>query len=144
MKVDRFEVAMCSSMYKITDHPFLIRFISLTIIDEVITGALEINLQSRLDCSKSPSDCEHKPRTPRETNTATLDTRDNPNRYKGGNNISTCSLLLSHENSLHAQDETRTLSTTPRLREAMPLVIVKETLNRVLLFKILLEGSEIK
>uniref|UniRef100_A0A0D2ZXQ2 Uncharacterized protein n=1 Tax=Brassica oleracea var. oleracea TaxID=109376 RepID=A0A0D2ZXQ2_BRAOL len=36
-------------MYKITDHSFLIRFISLTIIDEVITGALEINLQSRLD-----------------------------------------------------------------------------------------------
>ncbi|KAF3568314.1 hypothetical protein DY000_02011180 [Brassica cretica] len=65
LKVDCFEVAMCSSMYKITDHPFLIRFISLTIIDEVITSAPEINLQSRLDCSKSPSDCEHKPRTPR-------------------------------------------------------------------------------
>ncbi|WZZ03661.1 hypothetical protein YC2023_089582 [Brassica napus] len=46
VKVDRFEVARCSSMYKITDHPFLIRFISSTIIDEVITGALEINLQS--------------------------------------------------------------------------------------------------
>ncbi|KAF3594407.1 hypothetical protein DY000_02023279 [Brassica cretica] len=51
VKVDRFEVARCSSMYKITDHSFLIRFISLTIIDEVITGAPEINLQSRLDCS---------------------------------------------------------------------------------------------
>ncbi|KAF2530505.1 hypothetical protein F2Q70_00031730 [Brassica cretica] len=51
VKVDRFEVARCSSMYKITDHPFLIRFISLTIIDEVITGAPEINLQSKLDCS---------------------------------------------------------------------------------------------
>ncbi|WZZ63584.1 hypothetical protein YC2023_074954 [Brassica napus] len=36
-------------MYKITDHPFLIRFISLTIIDEVIKYAHEINLQSRLD-----------------------------------------------------------------------------------------------
>ncbi|KAF3536830.1 hypothetical protein F2Q69_00019498 [Brassica cretica] len=36
-------------MYKITYHPFLIRFISLTIIDEVIMGAPEINLQSRLD-----------------------------------------------------------------------------------------------
>ncbi|KAF3532073.1 hypothetical protein DY000_02040881 [Brassica cretica] len=46
VKVDRFEVARCSSMYKITDHPFLIRFISPTIIDEVITGAPEINLQS--------------------------------------------------------------------------------------------------
>ena len=46
VKVDRFEVSMFSSMYKITDHPFLIRFISLTIIDEVITGAPEINLQS--------------------------------------------------------------------------------------------------
>ncbi|KAF3607202.1 hypothetical protein DY000_02049273 [Brassica cretica] len=44
VKVDCFEVAMCSSMYKITDHPFVIRFISPTIIDEVITGALEINL----------------------------------------------------------------------------------------------------
>uniref|UniRef100_A0A0D3DRV3 DUF223 domain-containing protein n=1 Tax=Brassica oleracea var. oleracea TaxID=109376 RepID=A0A0D3DRV3_BRAOL len=41
----------CSNMYKITDHQFLIRFISLTIIDEVITGAPEINLQSRLDYS---------------------------------------------------------------------------------------------
>ncbi|KAF3499060.1 hypothetical protein F2Q69_00040554 [Brassica cretica] len=51
VKIDRFEVARCSSMYKITDHPFLIRFISLTIIDEVITGAPEINFQSRLDCS---------------------------------------------------------------------------------------------
>ncbi|WZZ57036.1 hypothetical protein YC2023_057143 [Brassica napus] len=51
VKVDRFEVARCSSMYKITDHPFPIRFISLNIIDEVITGAPEINLQSRLDCS---------------------------------------------------------------------------------------------
>ncbi|KAF2620593.1 hypothetical protein F2Q68_00040257 [Brassica cretica] len=49
VNVDRFEVARCSSMYKITDHSFLIRFILLTIIDEVITGAPEINLQSRLD-----------------------------------------------------------------------------------------------
>jgi len=40
----------------------------------------------------------------RETNTAIPgDTRDNPNIHKGGNNISTCSLLLSYENSLHAQ-----------------------------------------
>ena len=46
VKVDRFEVARCSSMYKITDHSFLIRFISPTIIDEVVTSALEINLQS--------------------------------------------------------------------------------------------------
>ncbi|KAF3603263.1 hypothetical protein F2Q69_00034592 [Brassica cretica] len=46
VKVDRFEVSRCSSMYKITDHPFLIRFISPTIIDEVITGAPDINLQS--------------------------------------------------------------------------------------------------
>jgi len=51
LKVDRFEVTMCSSMYKITDHPFLICFISLTIIDEAITDAPEINLQSRLDYS---------------------------------------------------------------------------------------------
>ncbi|WZZ85568.1 hypothetical protein YC2023_114147 [Brassica napus] len=46
VKVDRFEVVRCLSMYKIIDHPFLIRFISPTILDEVITGALEINLQS--------------------------------------------------------------------------------------------------
>ncbi|WZY84760.1 hypothetical protein YC2023_031144 [Brassica napus] len=50
VKVDRFEVTRCSIMYKIIDHPFLIRFISPTIIDEVITGAPEINLQSLLDC----------------------------------------------------------------------------------------------
>ncbi|KAF2560062.1 hypothetical protein F2Q68_00014622 [Brassica cretica] len=48
-KVLKHEVARCSSMYKITDHPFLIRFISLTIIDEIIMGAPEINFQSRLD-----------------------------------------------------------------------------------------------
>ncbi|KAL0794568.1 hypothetical protein Bca101_065945 [Brassica carinata] len=46
VKVNRFEVARCSSMYKITDHPFLIRFIPPTIIDEVITGAPQINIQS--------------------------------------------------------------------------------------------------
>ncbi|KAL0774630.1 hypothetical protein Bca101_039782 [Brassica carinata] len=46
VKVDRFEVAICSSMYKITDNSFLIHFISPTINDEVITSAHEINLQS--------------------------------------------------------------------------------------------------
>nr|VDD35031.1 unnamed protein product [Brassica oleracea] len=46
VKVDHFEIARCSSMYKITDHQFIIRFISPTIIYEVITGAPEINLQS--------------------------------------------------------------------------------------------------
>ncbi|KAF3534879.1 hypothetical protein DY000_02040544 [Brassica cretica] len=46
VKVDRFEVARFSSMYKITDHAFLIHFISPTIIDEVIMGAPEINLLS--------------------------------------------------------------------------------------------------
>ena len=50
VKVDRFEVARCSSMYKIIDHLFLIRFISPTIIDDVNTDAPEINLQSLLDC----------------------------------------------------------------------------------------------
>ncbi|KAF3564652.1 hypothetical protein DY000_02011403 [Brassica cretica] len=48
VKVGHFEVARCSSMYKITDHPLFNCFISLTIIDEVITGAPEINFQSRL------------------------------------------------------------------------------------------------
>ncbi|WZZ31033.1 hypothetical protein YC2023_014434 [Brassica napus] len=51
VKIDHFEVARCSSMYTITDHSFFIRFISLTIIGEVITCASEINLQSRLECS---------------------------------------------------------------------------------------------
>ncbi|KAG5394065.1 hypothetical protein IGI04_024028 [Brassica rapa subsp. trilocularis] len=46
VKVDRFEVVRCSSMYKIIDHSFFIRFISPTIIDEVITGAPEIKLHS--------------------------------------------------------------------------------------------------
>ncbi|WZZ85722.1 hypothetical protein YC2023_114301 [Brassica napus] len=46
VKDDRFDVAECSSMYKIIDHPFLIRFISPTIIYEVITSAPEINLRS--------------------------------------------------------------------------------------------------
>uniref|UniRef100_A0A0D3BG32 Replication protein A 70 kDa DNA-binding subunit B/D first OB fold domain-containing protein n=1 Tax=Brassica oleracea var. oleracea TaxID=109376 RepID=A0A0D3BG32_BRAOL len=46
VKVVRFEVARCSSMYKIIDHQFLIRFIPPTIINEVITSAPEIYLQS--------------------------------------------------------------------------------------------------
>ncbi|KAL0748276.1 hypothetical protein Bca101_030278 [Brassica carinata] len=46
VKIDRFGVVRFSSMYKITDHSFLIRFISPTINDEVITGAPEINFQS--------------------------------------------------------------------------------------------------
>uniref|UniRef100_A0A0D3DKY2 Uncharacterized protein n=1 Tax=Brassica oleracea var. oleracea TaxID=109376 RepID=A0A0D3DKY2_BRAOL len=57
VKVDRFEVARGSSMYKIIAHLFFIRFISPTIIDEVITGAPEfsapeINLQDCLTISK--------------------------------------------------------------------------------------------
>ncbi|KAF2619556.1 hypothetical protein F2Q68_00041856 [Brassica cretica] len=55
VKVDHFEVARCSSMYKITNHPFLIRFISLTIIDEVITGAPEINFHSKQDYNHANS-----------------------------------------------------------------------------------------
>ncbi|CAG7897094.1 unnamed protein product [Brassica rapa] len=51
VKFDIFEVARYSRMYKITDHPSLIRFIPPTIIDEVIMGAPKINLQSSLDCS---------------------------------------------------------------------------------------------
>ncbi|KAL0760708.1 hypothetical protein Bca101_076858 [Brassica carinata] len=46
VKDDHFKVARCSSMYMIIDHPFLVRFISPTIIYEAITGAPEINLQS--------------------------------------------------------------------------------------------------
>nr|VDD29788.1 unnamed protein product [Brassica oleracea] len=46
VKIDRFEVVRCSSMYKITDHLFLICFISPTINDEIITDAPEINFQS--------------------------------------------------------------------------------------------------
>ncbi|KAF3499472.1 hypothetical protein F2Q69_00040038 [Brassica cretica] len=49
VKIDRFEVVRCSSMYKITDHSFLICFISPTINDEVIMSAPEINFQSLLD-----------------------------------------------------------------------------------------------
>nr|VDD37550.1 unnamed protein product [Brassica oleracea] len=40
VKIDRFEVVRCSSMYKITDHLFLIRFISPTINDEIITDVV--------------------------------------------------------------------------------------------------------
>ncbi|WZZ47264.1 hypothetical protein YC2023_043523 [Brassica napus] len=46
VKIDRFEVARCSNMYKIIDHPFPVHFILPTIIDEVITDAPAINLQS--------------------------------------------------------------------------------------------------
>ncbi|WZZ34257.1 hypothetical protein YC2023_017658 [Brassica napus] len=108
VKVDRFEI---------NDHSFLIRSISPTIIDEVITGAPEINLRSLLDyvvgqiCSVQGSYLTKE--TTRvvirllidpETNTASPgDTRDNSDKHKGDNNIYTCSLLLSYENSLHVQ-----------------------------------------
>ncbi|KAG5375734.1 hypothetical protein IGI04_040330 [Brassica rapa subsp. trilocularis] len=172
VKVDRFEVARCSSMYKITDHPFLIRFISLTIIYEVITSAPEINLQSRLDnvvgqiryvqdsdLTKEttrvvihllidpykkqsthnslyitvyivltsiiinisyPRFVVNKLQTLINTNNNDIclyiihqikekqtqphqEIRDNLNGHKNSNNISTCSLLLSYENNLHAK-----------------------------------------
>ncbi|WZZ52568.1 hypothetical protein YC2023_052675 [Brassica napus] len=35
VKDDRFEVARCSSMYKIIDHPFLIRFISPNVVGPI-------------------------------------------------------------------------------------------------------------
>ncbi|WZZ28208.1 hypothetical protein YC2023_011609 [Brassica napus] len=106
VKVDRFEVVRCSSMYKIIDHPFLICFISLTIIDEVIKGAVEINLQSRLDYvvgqirSVQGSDLTKETtrvvirllidplkettitQTIKETTATPGDTKDNPNRHK--------------------------------------------------------------
>ncbi|WZZ89739.1 LOW QUALITY PROTEIN: hypothetical protein YC2023_118318 [Brassica napus] len=51
LKIDREFVGITVLFLdeKITDHLFPICFISLTIIDEVITGAPEINIQSRLD-----------------------------------------------------------------------------------------------
>ncbi|WZZ40379.1 hypothetical protein YC2023_036638 [Brassica napus] len=108
VKVDRFEVSRCSSMYRMTDHPFLIRFISLTIIDEVISGAPEINLQSRLEFGQIRS-VQGSPKKQLESLSVSSliptpgDTKDNPNRHKGGNNISTCVLLLSYKNNLYAQ-----------------------------------------
>ncbi|WZZ84974.1 hypothetical protein YC2023_113553 [Brassica napus] len=56
VKVSHFEVARCSSMYKITDHPFFIRFISLTIIDEVITDVVgQIRYAQGSDLTKETS-----------------------------------------------------------------------------------------
>ncbi|KAG2246150.1 hypothetical protein Bca52824_085778 [Brassica carinata] len=53
VKVDRFKVARCSSMYNIIDHPFLIRFISPTIIYEVITDVVgQIQYVQGSDLSK--------------------------------------------------------------------------------------------
>ncbi|XP_048595665.1 uncharacterized protein LOC106354889 [Brassica napus] len=45
VRISRFEVARCTNMYKITDHPFVIRFIPQTTIDEVVENAPIINLQ---------------------------------------------------------------------------------------------------
>uniref|UniRef100_A0A0D3A554 Uncharacterized protein n=1 Tax=Brassica oleracea var. oleracea TaxID=109376 RepID=A0A0D3A554_BRAOL len=56
VKVYRFEVARCLSMYKIIDHPFFIRFISLTIIDEVIMDVVgQIRSVQGSDLSKKTS-----------------------------------------------------------------------------------------
>ncbi|KAL0741468.1 hypothetical protein Bca4012_082981 [Brassica carinata] len=43
VRVSSFEVAKCTNMYKITDHPFLIRFIPQTTIHEVVDSAPIIN-----------------------------------------------------------------------------------------------------
>ncbi|WZZ03146.1 hypothetical protein YC2023_089067 [Brassica napus] len=52
-KVDRFEVARSSKMYKIIDHPFLICFISPIIIYEVITVVIgQFQSVQRSDISK--------------------------------------------------------------------------------------------
>ncbi|XP_018470517.2 uncharacterized protein LOC108842180 isoform X1 [Raphanus sativus] len=45
VKVSSFEVARCTNMYKITDSPFVIRFLPQTTIDEVLVDAPVINLQ---------------------------------------------------------------------------------------------------
>ncbi|XP_018511518.1 uncharacterized protein LOC103849055 isoform X1 [Brassica rapa] len=45
VRVSRFEVARCTNMYKITDHPFVIRFIPQTTIDEVVANAPVINVE---------------------------------------------------------------------------------------------------
>uniref|UniRef100_A0A0D3A6Y7 Replication factor A C-terminal domain-containing protein n=1 Tax=Brassica oleracea var. oleracea TaxID=109376 RepID=A0A0D3A6Y7_BRAOL len=45
VRVSRFEVARCTNMYKITDHPFVIRFIPQTTIDEVVANAPMINVE---------------------------------------------------------------------------------------------------
>ncbi|CDY15143.1 BnaC05g00220D [Brassica napus] len=45
VRVSRFEVARCTNMYKITDHPFVIRFIPQTTIAEVIENAPVINVE---------------------------------------------------------------------------------------------------
>ncbi|KAF2567493.1 hypothetical protein F2Q68_00027341 [Brassica cretica] len=45
VKVSRFEVARCTNMYKITDNPFVIRFLPQSTIDEVLVNAPIINLQ---------------------------------------------------------------------------------------------------
>ncbi|CAN7064548.1 unnamed protein product [Brassica oleracea var. botrytis] len=45
VRVSRFEVARCINMYKITDHPFVIRFIPQTTIAEVIENAPVINVE---------------------------------------------------------------------------------------------------
>lgn len=38
VKVDRFQFARCSHMYKITEHQYVIRFIPSTTVEEVRTG----------------------------------------------------------------------------------------------------------
>ncbi|XP_013617165.1 PREDICTED: uncharacterized protein LOC106323621 [Brassica oleracea var. oleracea] len=45
VRVSSFEVARCTNMYKITDHPFVIRFIPQTTIDEVVANAPMINVE---------------------------------------------------------------------------------------------------
>ncbi|CAN6935385.1 unnamed protein product [Brassica oleracea] len=45
VRVSCFEVARCTNMYKITDHPFVIRFIPQTTIAEVIENAPVINVE---------------------------------------------------------------------------------------------------
>ncbi|WZY85215.1 hypothetical protein YC2023_031599 [Brassica napus] len=105
VKVECFEVVRCSSMYKIIDHPFLICFISPTIIDEVIMGARTlryyhiaygfiISMWLGKSVMSKVLTLVKKQLESLSVSSLIRDTTDNPDRHNGGNNISTCSLFL--------------------------------------------------
>ncbi|CAN8320575.1 unnamed protein product [Cochlearia groenlandica] len=50
-RVSRFEVARCANTYKLTDHPYLIRFIPQSTIEEVMFDCPQINAEKFMICA---------------------------------------------------------------------------------------------
>ncbi|KAG5397855.1 hypothetical protein IGI04_019669, partial [Brassica rapa subsp. trilocularis] len=97
-------IVLTSIIKNISYPKSVVVYLSSLLIKLIINKHLFYSLKETTTTQTIKTPKTRIPKKTKETNTATLeDTRDNPERHKDGNNISTCSLLLSYKNSLHAQ-----------------------------------------